>query len=148
VDDGTVIIGVGNPDRGDDGVGIVVAAIAGAITGAPVRTVNDPFDIVDAWGFADRAVVVDATRGSSPPGVITVLDIAAGSFPPRFSSSSSHGLGLADAVALGKALGRLPRHLVVVGVEGASFDGFGLSPEISAVVDDAVGKVLEAICDA
>jgi len=146
VDD--VIIGVGNPDRGDDGVGIVVAGIAGGLTGTPVRTVNDPFDIVDAWGFADRAVIIDATRGSSVPGAVTVFDIAAGSFPPPFPSSSSHGLGLADAVALGKALGRLPRHVVVVGVEGASFEGFGLSPQVSAVVDDAVGKVLEAICDA
>lgn len=143
-----VIIGVGNPDRGDDGVGVVVAAIAGALSGTPVRTVNDPFDIVEAWGFADQAVVVDATRGASAPGAITVLDVTGGSFTPAYPSSSTHGLGVADAVALGRALGRMPRHLVVVGVEGAAFDGIGLSPEVSAAVDDAVGTVLEVICDA
>ena len=148
MDEDTVIIGVGNPDRGDDGVGIVVAGIAGALAGVPVRTVNDPFDIVDAWGFAQRAIVIDATRGASEPGVVTVFDVRSDSFPPAFQSSSSHGLGVADAVALGKALGRLPRLLVVIGVEGATFDGEGLSPEVAAAVDDAVGAVLEVMCDA
>ncbi|HLA66729.1 MAG TPA: hydrogenase maturation protease [Acidimicrobiia bacterium] len=144
----TVIIGVGNPDRGDDGVGIVVAAIAGSLTGVAVRTVNDPFDILDAWGFADRAVVIDATKGTSAPGVVTVFDVGAQPFPPAFPSSSSHGLGIADAVALGKALGRLPKHLVVIGVEGEVFDGCGLSAAVSAAVDAAVGAVLEVMCDA
>jgi hydrogenase maturation protease len=148
VTDTEVIIGVGNLDRGDDGVGVVVAGLAGSRSGVSVRTVNDPFDIVDAWGYADRAVVVDATRGATAPGEVTVLDVGEGSFPPAFPSSSSHGLGLADAVALGKALGRLPRHLVVIGIEGEAFDGVGLSTHVAASVDRAVEAVLEVICHA
>lgn len=143
-----VIVGVGNTDRGDDGVGIVVAGIAGSLTGIAVRTVNDPFDIVDAWGFADLVIVIDATKGASSPGAITVFDVGSDTFPPAFPSSSSHGLGLADAVALGKALGRLPNHLVVIGVEGATFEGVGLSSQVSDAVDAAVGAVLEVMSHA
>ncbi len=146
--DDLVIVGVGNPDRGDDGVGLVVAGIAGAILGVRVRTAIDPFDIVDAWGFADVAVVVDATRGASAPGVVTTFDVAVDPFPKVFPASSTHGLGVADAVALGKALGRMPRRLVVVGVEGETFDGSGLSPVVADAVDAAVGRVLEVMCDA
>jgi len=146
--DDVVVIGVGNPDRGDDGVGLVVAGIAGAILGVRVRTAIDPFDIVDAWGFADRVVLVDATRGASKPGEITTFEVGSDPFPVVFPSSSTHGLGVADAVALGRALGQMPRRLVVVGVEGESFDGSGLSPVVADAVDAAVGRVLEVMCDA
>ena len=77
-----------------------------------------------------------------------MFDVGSDTFPPAFPSSSSHGLGLADAVALGKALGRLPNHLVVIGVEGATFEGVGLSPQVSDAVDAAVGAVLEVMSHA
>ena len=45
-----------------------------------------------------------------------------------FGASSTHALGLADAVELARSLGRLPQRVVVYGIEGAAFEfGNGLS---------------------
>jgi hydrogenase maturation protease len=70
------------------------------------------------------------------------LDAAAGPLPTELFAASTHHLGLADAVELARALGRLPERLVVVGIEGRSFDaGEGLSPDVEAAVGDAVATV-------
>jgi hydrogenase maturation protease len=49
-------------------------------------------------------------------------------------------------VELGRALGRLPERLVVVGVEGECWDhGAPLSPAVAAVVPDAVARVCDLL---
>ena len=56
--------------------------------------------------------------------------------PPELQRSSTHLLGVAEAVELARALGRLPARTVVYGIEGASFDtGAALSPEAAAAVE-------------
>lgn len=56
---------------------------------------------------------------------------------------SGHSLGIAAAITLGRALGRLPARLVVVAVEGRSFGvGIPMSPEVRAAVPGAVVQVL------
>jgi hydrogenase maturation protease len=46
---------------------------------------------------------------------------------------SSHGLGLADTVALARVLNAAPRDIIVYAVEGASFAaGATMTPEVSA----------------
>ena len=58
------------------------------------------------------------------------------------SRGSTHALGVAEAIELGRALGRLPRRLLVFGIEGGSFDaGAGLSPE----VERAVGQLTDEL---
>jgi hypothetical protein len=48
--------------------------------------------------------------------------------------TSSHGLGVGQAVELARALDRLPRKLVVVGVEGADFgQGTDLTGAVAAI---------------
>jgi hydrogenase maturation protease len=55
--------------------------------------------------------------------------------------TSSHGLGLAEAVELARALGRLPDQMMVLGVEVGSVEtGAGLGP---AVEDAAEAIVTE-----
>jgi hydrogenase maturation protease len=46
---------------------------------------------------------------------------------------STHRLGLAEALELARALGRLPSSIVVHGIEGARFGpGLPLSPEVAS----------------
>ena len=42
--------------------------------------------------------------------------------PRPASGTSSHALGMPEAIALGHALGRLPGQLVIYGIEGEHFD--------------------------
>jgi hydrogenase maturation protease len=128
-----VVIGVGNDYRGDDGIGLAVARL---LRGTPYAEVvengGDPVALIDAWTGADLAVVVDATCSGRRPGAVTVYD---GLRTRSDGHSSTHSLSLADAVELGRALGRLPARLVVVGVEGADFTlGAPLSPPITAAL--------------
>jgi hydrogenase maturation protease len=66
----------------------------------------------------------------------------------RNLGASTHGLGVAEAVALGDALGRLPRRLIIIGIEGRRFEvGADLSPEVARAVDEAVRLGLEEVAN-
>jgi hydrogenase maturation protease len=55
---------------------------------------------------------------------------------------SSHAVGLAEVIELGRVLKQLPPHLSVVGIEGADFrPGAGLSPAVARAVPKAVRLV-------
>ncbi|HSB87841.1 MAG TPA: hydrogenase maturation protease [Ilumatobacteraceae bacterium] len=142
-----VLIGVGNPWRRDDGVGHEVAKRATGQTTVGHDLVlcdGEPSGLVDAWTDRQLAIVVDATRGSGSPGDVRVWHDEA----PTASANvtGSHALGAGHALALGKALGRLPARLVVVGIEIDDMShGRGLSPAVSAAVDEAVGAVVGAL---
>jgi hydrogenase maturation protease len=86
---------------------------------------------VDAWSGADGVVLVDTTVGGRAPGDIRIVDLLADA-PPAGHSASSHGFGLAEAIALSRALGTLPSALRLVGIEGAHF-GIGAQPSAAVL---------------
>ena len=146
----TLVIGLGNPDRGDDAVGVKVARLVAAER-LDVRVVelDDPSEALDAWAPEDTVVVADAVSSGGDPGDIHVLDAVAQRLPTGgWAAGGTHALGLAAVVELGRALGRLPRRLVVVGVEAGRFDhGAPLSDAVAAAVPAAALAVLAAIDD-
>lgn len=148
--DAVVVIGVGNPDRGDDGVGPeVLVRLEGRVPDG-VRLVclpgADPAGIMQAWSGSARAIVVDAMVSGAVPGTIARFDAAAGPLPAGMRLASTHVLGAETAVEIARALGKLPARLVVYGVEGEGFTvGSGLSAGVSAALPAAVERVLEEV---
>ncbi|MGW5136014.1 hydrogenase maturation protease [Streptomyces sp. NPDC004135] len=150
-----VVIGVGNEFRRDDGVGHVVAArlLERAENGSlPPHTVvsacdGDPARLIGLWEGARLAVVVDAAHARpATAGRIHRIELDAKRLG-QASATSSHGLGLGEAVDLARVLGRLPEHLVVYAVEGSDASiGTGLTAAVADVVEplaDAVeGEIL------
>jgi len=141
-----LVVGIGNPDRGDDGVGVVVVRRLRGRVGPDVRLIEMPSDVmrlVDCWSPSDTVVLVDATCSGAPPGTVRRLDATAAPLPARvFGGSSTHGFGVAEAVELARALGRLPRQLVVYGIEGARFGAeTGLSATVEAAARDLAGAL-------
>ena len=130
-----VIIGVGNPWRGDDGAGWVAADLAAARLGpgaAVVHSDGEPARLIDAWEDADLVIVVDAVRSGGGSGRVHRLDAAGVVARPASRPTGSHALGVVDAVRLGAAVGRLPRRLVVFGIEVADTGpGRGLTPDVA-----------------
>jgi len=139
------VIGVGNELRGDDAVGLVVARALAAELDGGVRVhecEGEPVSIISAWEGCDRAIVVDATQSAATPGTIRRIAAHAGPLPASLSRSSSHLLGVADAIELARALGRLPARTIVYGIEGAAF---ATGTEISEPVAAAAERVVAAI---
>jgi hydrogenase maturation protease len=143
-----VVVGVGNPFRGDDGVGIAVARAARGRLPREVEVVcacGEPARLLDLWDGADLAVVVDALRrDGGVPGSVQVVDLA--SAAAATSLRTSHGLGVADALRLGAVLERLPGRVAVVGVDvGVVTAGPGLSPAVTAAVPRAADAVVRLV---
>lgn len=145
-----LVIGLGNPDRGDDAVGVQVARrVAAERLDVHVLELDDPSEALDAWAAADTVVVADAVSSGGDPGDIHVVDAVARTLPAgSWTAGGTHALGLAAVVELGRALGRLPRRLVLVGVEAGRFDhGTPMSDAVAAAVPGAALAVLAAIDD-
>ncbi len=155
-----VVIGVGNALRRDDGAGLEVARRLRTLADAAATAVRtelampaelavleyegEPLGLLDLWDGARAAVLVDATRSGAAPGTIHRVDASREPIPALLrGSSSTHAVGVGDAIELARALGRLPDRVVVYGVEGACFDaGGGLSAEVGGVVDMLAEAVL------
>ncbi len=136
-----VVVGVGQPMAGDDGIGIAVAlALAGE--GFATRAATDASVVLSLLADGARVVVVDAVVGAGRPGDVVLLDgalVAAGA--AAASPVSSHGLGLAEAIGMACALHgeEAARAVAVVGVviERPRVLGAGLSPAVSAAIEPA-----------
>jgi len=149
-----LVVGLGNPDRGDDAVGPVIASgIAGLeIPGVDVVAQEDPTGLLDVWGAYPAVVVVDAILTGARPGTVLTMEAGAGAGVladqawARTGRGGTHAFGIAAAIELGRALGRLPHRVVLVGVEVARVEhGPGLSREVAGVLDrvqDVVVAVL------
>ncbi|MEU8585855.1 hydrogenase maturation protease [Streptomyces sp. NPDC048664] len=143
----TVVIGIGNEFRRDDGVGHAVIALlreraaAGALPpGTVVRECDgDPGRLIELWRGAHLTVVVDACFPSpAHPGRVHRWQPAPASSMWRTGASgrhSTHALGLAETVDLARVLGRGPGRLIVYAVEGADRSlGTGLTRSVAEAV--------------
>jgi len=144
-----LVIGVGNPDRGDDGAGVAVVRHLRGRVGPGVRLIELPSNLtrlVDCWHASDVVVLVDATSSGAAPGTVRRFDATSAPLPARtFQGHSTHGFGVAEAIELARALGRLPRQLVVYGIEGARFGAeTGLSAPVEVAARD-VARSLELV---
>ncbi|MFS4092987.1 hydrogenase maturation protease [Streptomyces sp. AF1A] len=140
-----MVIGVGNPLRGDDGVGpAAVEALRGRVPEGTVLTVSDgePARMLDLWRGADTVVVVEALRARpARPGELHTLT-ATEAANRTAATASTHALGLAECLALAEALGQLPQRLVVHAMEVADV---GLGAPLSAAVRSALPELIDRV---
>ncbi len=138
----TVVIGVGNPFRRDDGVGRHVARRLAEETPPQIavhESTGEALSLMELWGDADRVFLIDATEANGHPGTVFRHDASAQPLPSDSFHTSTHAFSVAEAVEMARSLGMLPPRVIVYGVEGADFDhGDGLSPE----VERGAGEVL------
>ncbi|MFJ4850764.1 MULTISPECIES: hydrogenase maturation protease [unclassified Streptomyces] len=139
----SVVIGIGNVFRRDDGVGwAVIEALRDDTVALPPSTelresAGDPAQLMDMWENSRRAVVVDACFPPRPrPGRVHRWRPGAGGVPsPVTQEHSTHGLGLVHALRLAESLGRRAGDMVVYAVEGADRSmGTGLTPQVADAV--------------
>jgi hydrogenase maturation protease len=141
-----IIIGIGNPHRGDDSVGLAVSNALRDRVAKDVEIVDrdgEATRLIDTWKDTDAVILVDAVSSGSPPGTIHEIDARETRVPPDLFKCSTHSFGVAEAIELSRALGTLPGIFRIYGIEGTAFDtGTGLSPEAEAAVEETVSRVL------
>jgi len=104
---------------------------------------DEPTRLLDEWEGLDLLVVVDAVVTGAPAGALVRVDVGEGRVPRELGLASTHAVSVADALELGRALGRAPRRVVVLGVEGSAFGmGDELTPAVAAALDDVAAAVL------
>lgn len=141
-----LVIGIGNELRGDDAAGLLAARrVRERLAGRDVAVrelEGDPSALLAAWEGADAVVVLDTMRSGAAAGTVRRFDAAAQPLPAELTgSTSTHALGLAEAVELARALGRLPARLVVLAIEGTGFAA-------GAALTDGVREGLERLVEA
>jgi hydrogenase maturation protease len=144
----TLVIGIGNPDRGDDAAGLAVAGKVRAAAPAGISVIElggDQLALLDAWDGDADVYVVDAVCSGGAAGTVYRFD-AATPLGGDFSHRGTHLFSLADVIELARALGRLPARLTGFGIEGAGFElGAPLSPEAEAAVRNVAGQILDEL---
>lgn len=147
----TRVIGLGARAAGDDGVGLVILDELRMLAPADVELVEaaEPAAVIPLLAGAGPVVIVDAVViAAGRPG--QVVELEADALSPDVRAVSTHGLGLAQAVALGRLLAASVAHPIsVVGVtiDVPSVPALGLSATVQAAVPRAVAAVLRRVAD-
>jgi hydrogenase maturation protease len=147
----TKVIGIGNAWRNDDAAGLAVARLLEGTLPEGVAVVEregEPTALIDSWEGVDAVWLVDAVSSGAEPGTLHRHDASNNELPAALFDTSTHHMGLAEAVELARALGRLPGRTIVYGIEGGSFDtGETLSPEVEAAVTKVADAVREEVAE-
>ena len=148
--DEVLLIGVGNDLRGDDRVGLVLARAIRAHGLPGVRVVECSGDITawfSHWSGADTVVMIDAVVSGATPGTLHRLDVSDDPLPASHRSpSSSHVLDVGQIIELARALHRLPRRLLIFGIECEQFErGADLSPAVQASLPAAAAAIEQTL---
>jgi hydrogenase maturation protease len=141
-----LVLGLGNPLCGDDGLGVAaVAGLARRYRPPPGALVLDGgtlgLSLLPFLQDAEEAILVDAVRDDAPPG--SLVRLAGAEVRPAVEARLSvHQVGVADLVGAADLLGGLPRRLVLVGLVPGTLDlGLGLSPAVAAGLPALVEEV-------
>ncbi len=143
----TLVIGVGNLLRTDDGAGIHV--INQLIELHPrIETVDaamGSIEIIEAMRGYERAIIVDAIETGTKPGTIYRVNLTGGERPPTITHS--HGTDLLTILQLGHQLygDEMPREIVLIAIEAGDTTTIGdePTPEVREAISEAVTLIAD-----
>ena len=149
----TIVLALGNPLRGDDGVGAAIIKQIAQSNFPPGVSLLDGgtpgLETVLLLQNYRRAIIIDAAEmGLEPgqwrrfiPGNDAWLQPA-----DMYLRGTLHYAGLAEALALGEALGVLPEEIVIYGIQPAEIGwSSGLSVAVAAAIPLVCEKILREL---
>ena len=151
----TLVLGLGNPILGDDGVGWRVAEAVQTRLGTLHAAVEVDFaslgglSLMERMLGYERVILVDCLQtGEAPVGTVQSMPLAELANPSAGYSASAHDTSLITALAAAKTMGaEIPTDVDVVTIEARNTYDFSeqLSPEIAAAVPVATQEVLRLL---
>lgn len=145
-----LILGLGNPLQGDDGVGCRV------VEALQTYTLPDTIEVMDGGtpgiGLLNllegraRVILVDAAEMNLAPGEVRRLTTDQVTLTGSAQQLSLHRAGVADALALARALNIKLPEIVFFGVQPASVEWrASLSPAVQAAVPRVIAAMLDEL---
>jgi hydrogenase maturation protease len=142
----TRIVGCGNLNRGDDAAGLLVAHRLRDLGIPATDAGTELLGMITEFQREETLILVDAALAPDlPPGEI--IRLRANDLPRHAQEFhfSTHGIGLAEAVGMASALGRLPENTLIIGINGKCFDaGASVSKSVHAAIDAVVAEISSA----
>ena len=146
-DSGTLVFGLGNPLRCDDGLGGRVIEMLAE------KRLPDQVELIDGgtpgWGVAtflqgwSRVILIDAAEMGYMPGKWGRFQMDDVFFNVNSGYISLHESGLSEGLALCQALGTLPQGIVLYCVQPErTEEGIGLTSVVEAVLPELVENIL------
>ena len=147
-----LVVGLGNPLRGDDGIGpravaeLEKRALPNGVEALDAGTAGlDLLQLMEGW---DRVVIVDAADVGKEPGQFVRFTYNQARLVEADDPFSFHHAGLADVLALAGALDRQLPPIVIFGVQPGKVGwGEGLSPDLEPRLPILVDAVLEEVSE-
>lgn len=144
----TLILGLGNPIRCDDGVGNQVAQLLAKEINNPEVTVTETnvsgLGLLDFISNYERVIIIDAIQ--TPQGKVgQVYRLSLSDLATPHYSYGTHNIDLATTLELGAKLGlALPREIIIFAVEVADVTTFSeeCTPEVERAIPQVIGLVL------
>jgi len=137
----TLIIGIGNPLRSDDGLGWVVAeqlAQDGDMD-CEIQAVHQLTPELAQWvAIADRVIIIDASR-DGVPGELRVYPLALSGYPP---GRGSHAITPEELALLAECIYGRCAPIIIVTMAGADFS---LGEGFSSIIAPKVAQVREVV---
>ena len=152
----TLIIGLGNPILGDDGVGWCVAEeVAQKMANRPEVEVDTAslggLSLMERLTGYERVILIDAIfTGTKPVGTVSQFTLSDIQGLTAGHSASAHDTSLRNALNVGRGMNMpLPEDndVMIVAIEAENVYDFTeeLSPAVAAAVPQAVKVVLELL---
>jgi hydrogenase maturation protease len=149
------VIGIGQPLRGDDGIGPAAVRrwsddprpAPGRSNSIRVEFFETPgLELIDHLQNCDAAILVDAVSTGRPAGTVSVFP-AMPETGITSAEKSAHGFGVAETLALARRSGaHLPESLILIGVEGKQFRlGEGLSEPVRSALPHASAAITREV---
>jgi len=138
-----LVVSVGNEFRRDDGAGSFILREIRKSASSDVCFVEhrgEGVGLIEQWKGFDTALLFDAVSSGAKPGTVYRFEIPKETLPKNVFHCSTHALSIVDVIALAKTLDRIPKRLIIYGIEGKSFE---MGPGLSAEVRDAAQKVIK-----
>ncbi|OGO18920.1 MAG: hypothetical protein A2144_05265 [Chloroflexi bacterium RBG_16_50_9] len=146
----TLILGLGNPILGDDGVGLrVIEELKNRLDKQEITMESASLaglDLLDLLSGYDRAIIIDAIQTGGRAGRIYRLNPE--SFTATSHASTPHDVNFATALKLGQRLGvALPGKIDILAIEVADTSRFSeeCTPEVAAAIPACVEMVMRMI---
>lgn len=154
----TLVIGLGNPILGDDGVGWKIAdEVKNRLATSPDESASVEVDCASLGGLSlmermlgyQHVVLIDSMEtGQYPVGTVSVFPLAALPNPIASHSASAHDTSLMTALKVAQNLkAGTPERINVVAIEARDVYEFSenLSPAVESAIPEAVKKVFELL---